>query len=319
MALDFRHLRQVRVVAEVRSFSRAARALHVSQPTLTRSIQSLEADLGVRLFDRGRRGVEPTAIGRLVLQHARRAEAIAGDLRRELELARGAEIGRLHVGVGPWGGTALIGPAVARLVQQRSQLRVLLTVVPRHEFLERLRHRDVDIVVGDVTGLDEQPDLEVARFSEHRTQVVCRYGHPLTRQASPTLTDLFGYTFAGPPLEPHVVAMLREHPSAEFRRLWSRPEGTVPLSCEVPAILKSILRRTDALSLMPTFMVADELRRRELAVLRGFDIGLGVPYGIAWLRDRTLSPPAAALVDALATHDRELVAESKRMDTAKRA
>jgi DNA-binding transcriptional LysR family regulator len=310
MAIDLKRLRQVLAVAEHRSFSRAARALHVSQPTLTRSLQALEADLGVRLFDRGRRGVELTSVGRVVLAHAQRAENIASDLSRDVELAKGAEIGRLQVGVGPWGGTALVGPAVADVVNRHPQLRVMLTVVSPRDFVERLRRRDIDLVVGDITGLAQQHDLEVTAFSLHRTWVVCRAGHPVTRLVQPTLADLFRYPLAGPPLEPHVVAMLREHPSAEFRRLWSRPDGMVPLSCDVPATLKVVLRQTETLSLMPTFMIEDELARGELVILPQFDIGLSVPYGAAWLRDRTLAPPARVLVDALLVHDRTLVGQA---------
>ena len=316
MDINLKRLQQVRVVAEHRSFSRAARALHISQPTLTRSIQSLESELGVRLFDRGRRGVEPTSIGRLVLTHAARAENIAGDLRRDVELAKGADIGRLQVGVGPWGGTALVGPAIASVVKQRAQLRVLLTVVPPHEFVARLRHREVDVIVGDITGFDQLRDLDVVRFDKHPTFVVCRAGHPATRVAALKMAEVFQYPFAGPPLAPHVIAMLREHPSPEFRKLWARPEGTVPLSCEVPAVLKTILRGTNAVSLMPAFMIAEEVARGELAILRQFDVGLGVPYGAAWLHERTLAPPARALLDALLEQDRELVKLGRQLMSA---
>ena len=63
---DMRRLRHALALAEYRNFARAADALHITQPALSRSIQSLEDGLGVRLFDRSPRDVQPTAFGELV-------------------------------------------------------------------------------------------------------------------------------------------------------------------------------------------------------------------------------------------------------------
>ena len=90
---DLRRLRHALALAEHRNFARAAAALHITQPALSRSIQALEDGLGVRLFDRSPRDVDPTAFGELVLRHARSLELSARDLDRELQLAKGLEIG----------------------------------------------------------------------------------------------------------------------------------------------------------------------------------------------------------------------------------
>ena len=68
MPLDLRLLESAIALAHHRSYARASKALHVSQPTLSRSIAGLEDSLGVRLFDRGRGGVDPTPFGRLLLE-----------------------------------------------------------------------------------------------------------------------------------------------------------------------------------------------------------------------------------------------------------
>ncbi|MEI8352823.1 MAG: LysR family transcriptional regulator [bacterium] len=70
LMFDMRRLRHALALAEHRNFARAATALHITQPALSRSIQSLEDALGVHLFDRNPRDVEPTAFGELVLRHA---------------------------------------------------------------------------------------------------------------------------------------------------------------------------------------------------------------------------------------------------------
>ena len=64
MDFDLRSLGHAQALAEHASFARAAKVLHITQPALSRSIQELERRVGVRLFDRARRGVEPTEAGR---------------------------------------------------------------------------------------------------------------------------------------------------------------------------------------------------------------------------------------------------------------
>ncbi len=89
MDFDLRLLRHARALAEEGSFGRAARALHLTQPALSRSIQELERRTGIQLFDRNKGGVEPTDLGRVFLVHA-----------RELLGARGRARPRSHVDAG---------------------------------------------------------------------------------------------------------------------------------------------------------------------------------------------------------------------------
>ena len=102
MTIDLRLLGHAVALAHHRSYARAAKTLHVSQPTLSRGITGLEQSLGVRLFDRGRGGVVATSFGRLLLE--RGAALLAGEvaLRREIQQLAGLEAGELVVGAGPF-------------------------------------------------------------------------------------------------------------------------------------------------------------------------------------------------------------------------
>src|SRR5271166_3533432 len=94
-----RHFALVRALAEHRNFGRAAGALGVSQPSLTRSLKHLEDTLGVPLFDRA--GVTPTIFGEIVLRHGRLVLSGFAELTREIALVKGLEIGSLVVAMGP--------------------------------------------------------------------------------------------------------------------------------------------------------------------------------------------------------------------------
>src|SRR4029453_86163 len=93
-------LRQFLAVATEGSVSAACARLAVTQPALTKSIQGLEAQLGVRLFERLPRGMALTAFGRTLLPHARRIEAECHFAEVEMQAFRGGRARRLGVGGG---------------------------------------------------------------------------------------------------------------------------------------------------------------------------------------------------------------------------
>src|SRR6267142_80474 len=95
---DLRQLRYFIAVAERLHFGRAAAALHISQPPLSRAIQALEERLGVALFARTRRRVELTAEGARFLDEARRLAAQLETAVAELQGMAAGERGRLRIG-----------------------------------------------------------------------------------------------------------------------------------------------------------------------------------------------------------------------------
>ena len=118
MSVDLHLIRHALALAKHGNFRRAAQALHVSQPTISRNIAALERSLGVRLFDRTRSGVEPTEFGRLVLERGRDLLAGAADLRREVGLRAGLDSGSLAVSAGPHPFEISVVHALTRLVAE---------------------------------------------------------------------------------------------------------------------------------------------------------------------------------------------------------
>jgi DNA-binding transcriptional LysR family regulator len=300
--IDLRHLRHALALAEHGHFARAAEACHITQPALTRSIQSLELSLGVTLFDRGRGTLVPTDIGRLLLQHAAGLDTASRELERELQLARGLEIGELVVGVGPYAGAALVGPVVARLNQQYPKLRVRVIVAPWTELPARARAREVDVVVAELSDVEEQADFELLPLSTHRLFIICRAGHPLTNRQVRSEHDIFRYPLAGPLL-----------PAAAFERLCAlapqsmrtsmRKQGALTIQCDSLAVLKAVVMDSDAISMMSPFMLDVELAGGRLVVLTDPDLGIRARFGAAWISGRTVSSATAAFVDLLRIHD----------------
>jgi DNA-binding transcriptional LysR family regulator len=95
--MDLRQLRYVLAVVDEGGFTAAARSVPVAQPSLSQAVQSLEQELGVRLFDRAGRRVVLTAAGEAFVAGARRVERDVSTLRATVDAVRGLEGGRLDI------------------------------------------------------------------------------------------------------------------------------------------------------------------------------------------------------------------------------
>ena len=97
--MDVRRLKYFIVTAEERSISRAAERLHITQPPLTRHIQSLEEELGVLLFNRTSWGVELTQAGTALLKHAHNISAHIELATEQIRRVASGQAGRIDIGV----------------------------------------------------------------------------------------------------------------------------------------------------------------------------------------------------------------------------
>ena len=119
--MQLRKLNHLLALADQGSFGRAAQAVHLSQPALSRSIESLEEDLGATLVNRAYGQVRLTAAGELVLVRARHLLADAQQIKRDVQLLQGLAMGQLQVGLGPFAAAMLGQPALSQLIQRHPQ------------------------------------------------------------------------------------------------------------------------------------------------------------------------------------------------------
>lgn len=316
---NLKQLRHALALERHRNYQRAADELHITQPALTRSIQSLESRVGARLFDRGPRDVEPTELGALLLEHARTLDLADRDLQRELAMAKGLESGNLNVGVGPYAAAAIVGPALGRLVEKHPRLHTQIVLAPWEELPARVRSREVDLMIADTRGVEDQQDMEHIRLQDHPAFLVCRRGHPLAGLRSPTWRDVFQYPLVGPRIPEKDLAVVRRHLPAQPGESAARREP-IFIRCDGSPILKEIVEHSDALCLMSVFMVLDELRAGSLVIVPGVDFGVRSTLCVAYLRRRTLSKPAQRFIELLLEHDAELVVRERELlqDLARR-
>lgn len=141
--MDLRRLSHVVALADTLHFARAAQAVHLSQPAFSRSIQAIEEDLGIRLFDRETGDVRPTPAGEFVIERARRLLFEARCLQRDVDLYRDSQLGGTAFGVGPLLTATLMPQALQELRRQHPQVALRMEVGNWVQLLESLDRKSV--------------------------------------------------------------------------------------------------------------------------------------------------------------------------------
>jgi len=146
--IDFEQLRRFFAVAQARSFTAAARRLHIAQPAVSRSVSALEDDLGKKLIERTSRRFALTAAGeRLHAECAALFERV--DALRGLVAEQEVDVhGALRLGATEPVAAGLLPRALTALVARHGRLHPFVVVAPTHDLVARLVARDLDLVLG---------------------------------------------------------------------------------------------------------------------------------------------------------------------------
>ena len=145
--LDVRRLRVLREVAVRGSFSAAADALSFTQSAVSQQIAALEREAGMKLVERGARGVRLTEAGRVLVRHAEAVLARLADAEAELEALAGLRGGRVRLGSFPTAGATVAPVAITRFRSLYPDVEISLVPAEPPEAADRLRAGDVDIAL----------------------------------------------------------------------------------------------------------------------------------------------------------------------------
>jgi DNA-binding transcriptional LysR family regulator len=142
---------------EHRSLTRAARAVHMSQPSLSRQIASLEREAGVRLINRTPEGISATVAGEMLLRRARAIRAHLDHARQEVDEVLGLAAGRLRLAAFPTAAATLVLEALLSLRTGHPDVAVTIEERDRWTALDAIRTGRVDIALT-FTDLDSWPE-----------------------------------------------------------------------------------------------------------------------------------------------------------------
>ena len=186
--IDFRHLETFCRVAELKSFSKAADDLFLTQPTVSGHILSLEQSLSLRLFDRTSREVRLTKAGEVFLKYASKILSFRKDLLNALsEFSQGIR-GELSLGASTIPGEYLLPKLMGDFKKEHPHFIISLKIADTKEIVQYVLQDNVEF--GIIGAKLNHPSLHYEKFEEDEIIVVAPSDHPLTRKRRVNLEEL---------------------------------------------------------------------------------------------------------------------------------
>jgi DNA-binding transcriptional LysR family regulator len=188
--MDPRHLVHLAAILEKGSITQASRHLHLTQPTLTHNMQTLEMQAGGRLFERSRYGVRSTPLGEML---AREGRAIARRLKDAAEVSarhRGGIRHQVRLGAGPVVGAAVLGELALVLLRQFADLALAVQSDRPHLLLEQLIDGGHDFVIAPSWLEHPPPGIVRQLLVDDELGVFCGLRHLLARQTTLRAEDV---------------------------------------------------------------------------------------------------------------------------------
>lgn len=296
--MDLRQLNHFVAVFERRNLSKAAEAIPLSQPALTRSMKTLEDQLGVELFERHARGATPTAAGERLYHHAKSIIAECARAKRDAQQPIGELSGRVSIGIAALFATRIFDEMIGRFCKKHDKVTVQVTQGYFEDLINLLDLGQIEVAFLNFPLLALPETMEFEPLLEVSTSVIVASDHPAARQEPLDMLALSNSLWATVD-QPHASDVLD---SLFLSEGLAAPRPA--LHANSLTLIKSLVMTEGFVGLLP-----DHLFREEFAA--GNVVRLPVPStplirsaGIVTRREGFHRPVA----DALATEIRETVA-----------
>ncbi|NLL18676.1 MAG: LysR family transcriptional regulator [Clostridia bacterium] len=187
--LNFRQLSIFVAVAELGSFTKAAKHLFMTQPAISWQIKSLETELGLTLLERGDRNVSLTEAGKLFYTEAKRLNNLYERLMADIEEYKGLGKGNLKMGASTIPGEYLLPNYIGRFKQLYPEVNISLSIGDTRRIVEKLLMDSIQL--GIIGAKLEETKLDFFPFKEDHLILIAAPDHPWGKKDAIGLTDLF--------------------------------------------------------------------------------------------------------------------------------
>ncbi len=306
--IETRLLRNAITLAENRHFARAAQELNISQPTLTRNIQTLEEHIGARLFDRKARTVLPTPVGEELLKHARLIVSSTLALEDGMQHYLGLDTGTLSIGASLYAAGGL-GKAVGRFNDQHPDITISIEVGNWSILYDRLRQAEFDFIVTEISGLNRTQDLETINLIPHQAFFFCRRRHPLLKRTLRSPSDLLQFPLILPTLPEWLATLFHQlfkKTGDDLESIEEIHERMTSIQCNDMSVATDTVANSNAIGLATYATLGDQLKNKQFMALPFKIPKLQTNYAIVKKQGFSLSPAASAFVDILVEIDATL-------------
>lgn len=300
-------LHALSAVVEHRNFSLAARAAHLSQPSIHRAARDLERLLDVPLFENTSFGVTPTREAEKLARRARLAFAEIEQARAEVHALSGGESGRTVIGAMPLARSFLVPNALLEFTRQCPEHSVSIIEGTYEHLLSALRMGEADFLVGALRNPPPVADVVQEHLFDDPLSIIVRAEHPLTRSKRISVAALSKY----PWIAPRAGTPLRAH----FDRLFASadlPAPARPIECNSLAAARALLLESDRIMLLSAHQIHYELQAGLLTALPHPAGKVVRPIGLTMRHDWRPTGSQERLLDVLRDRSRAYIPPTLR-------
>ncbi|OVZ56616.1 hypothetical protein CDO44_20570 [Pigmentiphaga sp. NML080357] len=292
--VKLRHLLMFKTVAERGAVSRAAEALHMSQPAVSKTIHELESLLGERLLERTAKGVVPTVFGSHVLRYANSLHAELKRAAEELTALRQGAAGKLAIGSYMVALPSLLPRALSIFFGSGDATRISVVDGSKEKLLSGLQAGEIDLVVGRMSEQEGHGQIRQIPLYFEPIVLVAGRQNPLAGKPAPTPADLAAQEW----IMPHASSVARAPIQMFFAREGLDFPSRVVETLSFP-LIRALLLQRDMVAALPWQIVQADIEQGALVKLP-MDIGYpALPVGIITNAHDNLSAAALRMVESL--------------------
>ena len=194
--MEIRHLKYFVKIAETLSFSEAAKALFITQSTLSQQIRQLEQEMDAQLFERNNHNVRLTEAGEELLPYARQTLKASQACLDRIQDLQHMLTGTLNIGV-TFSFSPILTEALFAFIKLYPKVKLNIFYKPMDELMKMLEHDDVDFALT-FRPAELNKDIESHFLFDNHLAVIVREDHPLARKESVSIAELEQYDLVLP-------------------------------------------------------------------------------------------------------------------------
>ncbi len=281
LAVTAAQLRTLVAIANTGSFTLAASALGLSQPTIHRAARSLEALAKTPFFMARPSGVALTPVAETFVKEVKLAQSEIRQGIEEISQITGEDKGTFVLGSLPLARTSIVPKAIHAMTTSRKGVQVRIIDGRYSELLRSLREGDVDCLIGALRSPHPAEDVVQKGLFRDELSIVAHPNHPLASQSAVSLQDTLAYPWVAPPKETPAGQYL-----FETLRIQDLDRSPVRVVSSSMAVLRGVLSEGNYVSIVSRHQIGVEARLGLLAplnvALQGHVREIGLTYRKGW-------------------------------------
>ncbi len=295
----------VRVLDEQRNFGRAASILNMTQPALSRALQRIESNLGVKLFERSKTHVAPTLQGKAALDHADGLLRGFADLRRAILAPHLEEDKDFSVSFGPLAAEAVGMTAIATYTSRFPKSHGQIRIRDWMTCISDVRDGSSGLAVTDLPSIKSMPDLEGLFLGLEPGRFFCSSKHPLARAKNVSWKKVVSFPWAFTSVQARFADMIPV-PFDKAGRV-NADTGIFNPAIRVETFdgIKAAVRNGNSIGICSPRFLQNEIVSGEMALIDIFEPWMQISYGMIWRKGSPPRGPLKAFVDVLVETQRE--------------